>query len=154
MIKECLSSKKSPKAIGPYSSALKICDYVYLSGQIALDPKTNQIVEGGIYEQTLQCLDNLDAILNEAGLDLSFLVNVRIYLTDMKDFEEMNKAYASRLVEPYPSRAVVGVKELPRGSKIEIEGKAIDTRALEILCSEDGCEDCCEGDTMCCGSGN
>lgn len=150
MIKKCLSSKYAPEAIGPYSSALKICDYVYLSGQLPVDPSTNQIVDGGVYEQTVQCLKNLNAILDEVDLDVNYLVNVRVYLTDMQDYDKMNEAYSSMFKEPYPSRVVVGVKELPEGAKVEIEGKAIDFRALEILCGDDNCECSCEGGS-CCG---
>lgn len=150
MIKKCLSSKYAPEAIGPYSSALKICDYVYLSGQLPVDPSTNQIVKGGVYEQTIQCLKNLNAILSEVDLDVNYLVNVRVYLTDMQDYDKMNEAYSSMFKEPYPSRVVVGVKELPEGAKVEIEGKAIDFRALEILCGDDNCECSCEGGS-CCG---
>lgn len=150
MIKKCLSSKYAPVAIGPYSSALKICDYVYLSGQLPVDPSTNQIVEGGVYEQTVQCLKNLNAILSEVDLDVNYLVNVRVYLTDMQDYDKMNEAYSSMFKEPYPSRVVVGVKELPEGAKVEIEGKAIDFRALEVLCGDDNCECSCEGGS-CCG---
>lgn len=150
MIKKCLSSKYAPEAIGPYSSALKICDYVYLSGQLPVDPSTNQIVDGGVYEQTVQCLKNLNAILDEVELDVNYLVNVRVYLTDMQDYDKMNEAYSSMFKEPYPSRVVVGVKELPKGAKVEIEGKAIDFRALEILCGDDNCECSCEGGS-CCG---
>ncbi len=150
MIKKCLSSKYAPEAIGPYSSALKICDYVYLSGQLPVDPSTNQIVDGGVYEQTVQCLKNLNAILDEVDLDVNYLVNVRVYLTDMQDYDKMNEAYSSMFKEPYPSRVVVGVKELPKGAKVEIEGKAIDFRALEVLCGDDNCECSCEGGS-CCG---
>ena len=150
MIKKCLSSKYAPEAIGPYSSALKICDYVYLSGQLPVDPSTNQIVDGGVYEQTVQCLKNLNAILDEVDLDVNYLVNVRVYLTDMQDYDKMNEAYSSMFKEPYPSRVVVGVKELPKGAKVEIEGKAIDFRALEILCGDENCECSCEGGS-CCG---
>ena len=150
MIKKCLSSKYAPEAIGPYSSALKICDYVYLSGQLPVDPSTNQIVDGGVYEQTVQCLKNLNAILDEVDLDVNYLVNVRVYLTDMQDYDKMNEAYSSMFKEPYPSRVVVGVKELPEGAKVEIEGKAIDFRALEVLCGDDNCECSCEGGS-CCG---
>ena len=150
MIKKCLSSNNAPEAIGPYSSALKICDYVYLSGQLPIDPSTKQIVDGGVYEQTVQCLKNLNAILDEVDLDVNYLVNVRVYLTDMQDYDKMNEAYSSMFKEPYPSRVVVGVKELPKGAKVEIEGKAIDFRALEILCGDDNCECSCEGDS-CCG---
>lgn len=150
MIKKCLSSKYAPEAIGPYSSALKICDYVYLSGQLPVDPSTNQIVEGGVYEQTVQCLKNLNSILDEVDLDVNYLVNVRVYLTDMQDYDKMNEAYSSMFEAPYPSRVVVGVKELPEGAKVEIEGKAIDFRALEILCGDDNCECSCEGGS-CCG---
>ena len=150
MIKKCLSSKYAPEAIGPYSSALKICDYVYLSGQLPVDPSTNQIVDGGVYEQTVQCLKNLNAILSEVEPDVNYLVNVRVYLTDMQDYDKMNEAYSSMFKEPYPSRVVVGVKELPKGAKVEIEGKAIDFRALEILCGDDNCECSCEGGS-CCG---
>ena len=150
MIKKCLSSKYAPDAIGPYSSALKICDYVYLSGQLPVDPSTNQIVDGGVYEQTVQCLKNLNAILSEVELDVNYLVNVRVYLTDMQDYDKMNEAYSSMFKEPYPSRVVVGVKELPKGAKVEIEGKAIDFRALEVLCGDDNRECSCEGGS-CCG---
>jgi reactive intermediate/imine deaminase len=111
----------APKAIGPYSQAIKAGSTVYLSGQIPLDPLTMQIVEGGIEEQTRRVFDNLRAVAEAAGGSLNHAAKVMIYLTDLNDFAAVNGIMAEYFSEPYPARACVQVAALPRGSAVEIE---------------------------------
>lgn len=149
MVRETLISDNAPKALGSYSQGVKVCDYIFLSGQLPIDPATGNLVEGGIKEQTTQCLKNLEAVLQSVGLDLSYVVSVRIYMTDMSEFAEMNEAYSAMFKAPYPARAAVGTSGLLKNAKLEIEAQALDTRALEVICSQEGCqccseEDCCE----------
>lgn len=140
MLQEAVSTNKAPKAIGPYSQAIKLGDFIFISGQIPIDPSTNELVEGDIQVQTKKCLENINAILAEANLNLQHVLRTTIYMTDLNEFKEMNEVYASYFNEPYPSRSTVQVCALPKGAKIEIEVMAIDTLALEIMCSKD--EEC------------
>jgi reactive intermediate/imine deaminase len=121
MSKEIISSDKAPKAIGPYSQAVKVGNTVYLSGQISLDPTTMQIVEGDISVQTRRVFDNLKAVAEAAGGSLNHAVKVMIYLIDLNDFAIVNGIMAEYFSEPYPARACVQVAALPRGSAIEID---------------------------------
>ena len=142
MIQEVLKSKKAPEAIGPYSPAVKIGDFIFTSGQLPLDPSTNELVSDTIEEQTKQCLENLKAILEEAHIDLRYVIKTVVYLTDMNDFPKMNEVYATYFSEPYPARSACEVTKLAKGAKIEIEAIAIDTRALEVICNENkGCDE-------------
>ena len=145
MIFEPIHSQNAPKAVGPYSPALQAGDFICLSGQLPIDPSTGKMVEGDIRVQTRQCLKNLEAVLNERGLDLSYIMMVRVYLSDMGDFAGMNEVYAQMFKEPYPARLCVGVSLL-NGAKGEIEAFAMDTRALEVICAGDGCSCCAESD--------
>jgi len=116
-----ISTTKAPAAIGPYSQAIKVGNLVYTSGQIPIDPATGNFVEGGIKEQTRQSLNNIKAILEEAGLTLSNVVKTTVFLADMNDFADMNAVYAEFFAEPYPARSAVAVKTLPKGALVEIE---------------------------------
>ena len=116
-----ISTTKAPAAIGPYSQAIQVGNLVYTSGQIPIDPATGSFVEGGIKEQTRQSLNNIKAILEEAGLTLSNVVKTTVFLADMNDFADMNAIYAEFFAEPYPARSAVAVKTLPKGALVEIE---------------------------------
>ena len=120
-MKQVISTKKAPAAIGPYSQAIKVGNLVYTSGQIPIDPTTGAFVEGGIKEQTRQSLSNIKAILEEAGLSMTNVVKTTVFMADMADFSEMNAVYAEFFAEPYPARSAVAVKTLPKGALVEIE---------------------------------
>jgi reactive intermediate/imine deaminase len=120
-----INTDKAPAAIGPYSQAVAAGDTVYLSGQIGLDPKSGKLVEGGISAETKQVLENIKAVLSAAGSDETQVVSVNVYLTDMNDFAAMNDIYAGFFKEPFPARATVAVKSLPKGAKVEISVVAV-----------------------------
>lgn len=122
MNKIAIHSPEAPEAIGTYSQAIKIHDTVYLSGQIALDPSTMQLVEGDMTEQIRQVFQNLQAVITAAGGNFYDIVKLNVYLTDLADFPLVNQIMAELFSPPYPARAAVGVAELPKGAKIEIDG--------------------------------
>jgi reactive intermediate/imine deaminase len=115
-----ISTPDAPAAIGTYSQAVRAGDTVYLSGQIALDPKTMQIVEG-FENQARRVFENLQAVCKAAGGDFSKVVRVTVYLTDLGNFAKVNEVMATYFKEPYPARAAIGVASLPRGSLVEID---------------------------------
>lgn len=122
--KTAVSTAGAPSAIGPYSQAVRIGDFVYTSGQIAIDPAFGELAPGGITEQTTQVFDNLTAILAAAGTDLQHVVKSVVYLKDLKDFAAMNAVYA-RFLAPTgivaPARSTVEVARLPKDALVEIE---------------------------------
>ena len=120
-MKEVINTTKAPAAIGPYSQAIKVGNLVYTSGQIPIDPATDNFVEGGIKEQTRQSLTNVQAILKEAGLTMENVVKTTVFMADMNDFADMNTVYAEFFAEPYPARSAVAVKTLPKGALVELE---------------------------------
>jgi len=120
-MKKVISTPKAPAAIGPYSQAIQVGNLIYTSGQIPIDPATGQLVEGGIKEQTRQSLNNIQAILQEAGLTMASVVKTTVFMTDMADFADMNSVYAEFFTEPYPARSAVAVKTLPKNALVEIE---------------------------------
>jgi len=113
------------KAVGPYSLAIKAGDTLYCSGQIHLDPATGKLVEGDIGTQTRRCLDNLKAILANAGMDFGHVVKTTVFLVDLKDFTAMNEVYKTYMVEPFPARSTIQVAALPLGARVEIEAVAV-----------------------------
>lgn len=115
-----ISSPDAPAAIGPYSQAVRAGDTVYLSGQIPLDPKTMQIVEG-FENQVKRVFENLRAVCRAAGGDFDRVVRVTIYLTDLGKFSTVNDTMASYFKEPFPARVTIGVASLPRGAAVEID---------------------------------
>jgi reactive intermediate/imine deaminase len=121
MTKQVIASKDAPAAIGPYSQAIRAGDTVYLSGQIALDPTTMQLVEG-IEGQAHQVFLNMRAIAEAAGGSLDNVVKLTIFLEDLGDFTRVNEIMQSYFKPPYPARSTVGVSALPRGARIEVEG--------------------------------
>jgi 2-iminobutanoate/2-iminopropanoate deaminase len=116
-----VASPDAPRAIGPYSQAVTCGDLVFTAGQIALDPATMQIVEGGITEQTERVLANLEAVLRAAGTDLGRVVKTTVFLQRMSDFAAMNEVYARRFGEHRPARSTVAAAGLPRDVLVEIE---------------------------------
>lgn len=115
-----IHTEDAPKALGPYSQAIEAGGLVFVSGQIAIDPKTNEIKQG-IEAQTHQVMENLKAILKEAGLGFEQVVKFTIYLADMEDFASVNDIYGSYLNEPYPARATVEVSRLPKDVRVEMD---------------------------------
>jgi 2-iminobutanoate/2-iminopropanoate deaminase len=124
MKKTAVTSADAPAAIGPYSQAVKAGDFLYLSGQVPLDPKTGSLVEGGVKEQTQRVLDNLAAVLAAGGLGFSDVVKTTVFMTDLGRFAEMNEVYAKAFPAPAPARATVQVSALPKGAQVEIEAVA------------------------------
>jgi 2-iminobutanoate/2-iminopropanoate deaminase len=120
-MKETVHTDGAPKAIGPYSQAIKANGMVYASGQIPLDPATGQLVEGDIGRQTERVLNNLKAVLEAAGSSLENVVRTTVYLSDLGDFAEMNAAYGSFFTEAPPARSTVQVSRLPRDARIEVD---------------------------------
>lgn len=122
MSKDIIATDQAPGAIGTYSQAVKVGNTVYLSGQIALDPTTMQLVEGPIENRIHQVFKNLDAVCQAAGGNIQNMVKVQVFLTDLSNFAKVNEVMAQYFDQPYPARAAVGVKELPKGTDIEIDG--------------------------------
>jgi len=123
--KQIIHTDNAPRAIGPYSQAVRAGDTLYLSGQIPLDPVTMKLVEGDIQAQARRVFENLRAVLREAGADLDNLVKIKIYLVDLANFGAVNEVMKEVFDEPYPARAALGVKALPKGAGIEVDGTAV-----------------------------
>jgi 2-iminobutanoate/2-iminopropanoate deaminase len=122
--KSAVSTENAPAAIGPYSQAIEIGEMIYTSGQVGLDPKTGQIVDGGIREQTVRVLENLKAILAAVRSDLQKVVKTTVYLKNMSDFAAMNEIYATYLAKDgwvAPARSTVEVARLPKDALVEID---------------------------------
>ena len=124
-MKKIISTEAAPKAIGPYSQAVVANGMAYLSGQIPLDPATNQLVQGGIAEQTARVLENLKAVLEECGASLSTVVKTTVYLKDMSEFQAMNVVYGRYFTENTPARATIQAAKLPRDVSVEIDCIAV-----------------------------
>jgi 2-iminobutanoate/2-iminopropanoate deaminase len=121
MNRESMQTDNAPKAIGPYEQAIKANGFIYTAGQIPIDPKTGNFVEGGITAQTRQVLENLKAVLEAGGSSLDRVVKATVFLKNMADFAAMNDVYAQYLGGAKPARSTVAVAELPRGALIEID---------------------------------
>jgi reactive intermediate/imine deaminase len=121
MPRQTIHTKNAPQAIGTYSQAVRAGDFVYLSGQIPLDPATMQLVSGDIEAEITRVFENLKAVAEAAGGSLANAVKVNVFLTDLANFAKVNEVMAKYCPEPYPARAAVGVSQLPRGSRVEIE---------------------------------
>jgi reactive intermediate/imine deaminase len=120
-LKKVIQTTQAPAAIGTYSQAIRVGDTVYISGQIPLVPETMEMIEGDFKAQTFQMFDNLKAVAEASGGTLSDVVKMNIYLTDMTQFPVVNEIMSRYFNAPYPARAALGVKELPRGALIEAE---------------------------------
>ena len=123
MSKRVISTDKAPKAIGPYSQAIAVTpkELVFCSGQIALDPASGNVVDGGIEAQTERVLDNVAAVLDASGCSLADVVKTTIFLADMNDFAKVNELYGKRFSKDPPARSTVQAARLPRDVKVEIE---------------------------------
>jgi 2-iminobutanoate/2-iminopropanoate deaminase len=119
-IKKVIASDKAPKAIGPYSQAIQVEKTLYLAGQIALDPKSGELIKGGIEIQTHRVMQNLGAILSEADFDFEDVVQVQVFLSDLKHYKIMNAIYTKYFSASYPARVVVEVARIPRDALVEI----------------------------------
>jgi 2-iminobutanoate/2-iminopropanoate deaminase len=124
-VRQRVQTDKAPAAIGPYSQAIKAGGFVFVSGQIPIDPETGEFVAGGITEQTDRVLRNLRAVLEAAGSGLDQVVKTTVFLADMKEFSGMNEVYATYFTEPPPARATVAAAGLPRDARVEIEAVAL-----------------------------
>ena len=121
MTRESVQTDKAPKAIGPYEQAIKANGFIYTAGQIPIDPKTANFVDGDISAQTRQVLENLKAVLEAGGSALDRVVKATVFLKNMADFAAMNDVYAQYLGSAKPARSTVAVAELPRGALVEID---------------------------------
>jgi 2-iminobutanoate/2-iminopropanoate deaminase len=120
-MKEVIATDLGPKAIGPYSQAVRANGFVFVSGQIALDPSTQKLVSGEIMVQTERVLENLKAILSAAGSSLEKVVRTTVFLSDMNEFTAMNEVYARYFREQFPARSTVQAARLPRDVRVEID---------------------------------
>ena len=123
--KEIVSTKNAPAAIGPYSQAIICNGFMYLSGQIPLNPETGEVVEGDITKQTKRVLENIKAILIEKGLDFNAIIKTTIFVTDINNFATINNIYGEYFKENPPARSTVEISSLPKGVNIEIEAIAV-----------------------------
>ena len=120
-MKHAISSQDAPKAIGPYSQAVRAGQLLFVSGQVPLDPATGQIVAGDIAAQTRRVFDNLGAVLKAGGRSFADVVRTTVFLADMNDFAAVNDVYGTYFSEPYPARATVQVARLPKDARVEID---------------------------------
>ena len=120
-MKHAISSGDAPKAIGPYSQAVRAGDLLFLSGQVPIDPSTGQMVDGDITVQTHRVFHNLGAVLAAGGRSFADVVRATVFLADMNDFTAMNAVYGEYFSEPFPARATVQVARLPRDARVEID---------------------------------
>ena len=120
-MKQAVSSPDAPKAIGPYSQAVRAGQLLFVSGQVPLDPATGQIVAGDIAAQTRRVFDNLGAVLKAGGRTFADVVRTTVFLADMNDFAAVNEVYGTYFSEPYPARATVQVARLPKDARVEID---------------------------------
>jgi len=121
MAKEIISTDKAPQAIGTYSQAVKVGTTVYMSGQIPLVPETMEMVEGDIKAEIHRVFQNLQAVANAAGGDLSDIVKLNVFLTDLSNFPHVNEVMAEYFQQPYPARAALGIRALPKDAGVEMD---------------------------------
>lgn len=120
-----VNTEKAPAAFGPFSQAIKTNSFIFTSGQLPIDPDTGKVIDGDIINQTRQVLNNLKAILNEAGSALKDVVKATVYITSMDDFQAVNEIYSEFFSDPLPARSCVEVSGLAKGAKVEIEAIAL-----------------------------
>lgn len=125
MSKQIISTSQAPAPIGPYSQAVRAGDTLYISGQIAIDPATNELISGDVGTEATQVMKNLAAILTEAGMDFSHVVKTSIFLADMDLFAKVNEVYGTYFTGSFPARETVAVKGLPKGVQVEISMIAV-----------------------------
>jgi 2-iminobutanoate/2-iminopropanoate deaminase len=121
LAREPINAPDAPAAVGPYAHAVRSRDLLFCSGQIPLDPRTGDLVEGSVAEQTGRCLENLAAVCNAAGATLGDAVRLTVYTTEMASFNAINEVYESFFESDPPARVAIGVAALPRGAKVEID---------------------------------
>ena len=126
-----VQTDKAPKAIGPYAQATKLGDFVYLSGQVPLNPETGKLAGDSVEEQTHQVMKNIGAILGEIGLRYDHIMKTTVFLKDLNDFAAFNEIYASYFDGQFPARSCIAVADIPAGAKVEVECLAIDTLVYE-----------------------
>jgi len=131
-MREVITASKAPKAVGPYSTAVRQNGFVFLSGQIPLEPGSGQLVEGSIEDQTTRVLDNISLVLEGAGLTMADVIKTTVFLKSMGDFPRMNDVYAKYFLKDPPARSTVEVSRLPRDVQVEIEAIAVDSRATRL----------------------
>ena len=124
-VKKTLSTKKAPAAIGPYSQAVRFGKFLFISGQIPINPDTNETVKGSIEDQTTQVISNIKAILESAGMDLGDVVKTTLFLKSLEDFDKVNNVYKRFFKDNPPARSTVEVSRLPKDADIEIEAIAV-----------------------------
>lgn len=120
-MKKIIETKKAPAPVGPYSQAVEANGFLFCSGQIAIDPATNQVLQGGIPEQTELVIKNIAAVLEAAGMNFSNVIKSTIFLTNMSDFPVVNEIYAKAFTSTPPARSTIAVAGLPKGVQVEIE---------------------------------
>lgn len=120
-MKKVISTEQAPKAIGPYSQAIQMGSFLFCSGQIPIDPKTNEVFTGDVKTQTEMVLKNIEAVLKAADMNMSHIVKTTIFLTSMNDFATVNEVYAKAFTSEPPARSTVAVAGLPKGVNVEIE---------------------------------
>jgi 2-iminobutanoate/2-iminopropanoate deaminase len=120
-VKHAISSPGAPKAIGPYSPAIRAGQLLFVSGQVPIDPATGNMITGGIADQTRRVLDNIGELLLAAGRSFGDVARTTVFLADMNDFSAMNEVYGEYFAEPYPARATVQVARLPKDARVEID---------------------------------
>ena len=123
-MKSAVSASDAPKAIGPYSHAIRAGELLFVSGQVPIDPATGNLVDGDITAQTRRVMNNLDAVLKAGGLSFANVIRTTIFLADMSDFAAVNAVYGTFFSEPYPARATVQVSRLPKDARVEIDAIA------------------------------
>lgn len=122
---ECLKTEKAPQAVGPYSQGMKVGDLVYTSGQLAIDPKTGELLTSDIKQATRLALNNVKEVLNAGGATLNDVIKVTVFVKDMGDFGNINEVYSEFFTEHKPARSLVEVARLPKDGTIEIEAIAV-----------------------------
>lgn len=122
--KHAVTSAQAPRALGPYAQAVRAGEWLFLSGQLGIDPNSGELVAEDAGRQAAQALANLAAVLAAAGAELTDVVKTTVFLVDLADFAEVNEVYASVFSPPYPARTTVGVASLPRGARVEIDAIA------------------------------
>jgi 2-iminobutanoate/2-iminopropanoate deaminase len=120
-----ISTDKAPAAVGPYEQAIRVGNFIFTSGQIPLDPSTNKLIEGDISQQTKRVMENLKSVLEASGSSLKNVIKTTIFLTDLKNFEQVNKIYGEYFPDGKPARSTVQISALPKGAGIEIEMLAL-----------------------------
>ena len=139
-----VQTDKAPKAIGPYAQATKLGDFVYLSGQVPLNPESGKLAGDSVEEQTHQVMKNIGAILGEIGLRYDHIMKTTVFLKDLNDFAAFNEIYASYFDGQFPARSCIAVADIPAGAKVEVECLAIDTLVYEqqMAAQQGGCSSC------------